>query len=135
MVQIDIQYTGQKHCDLVHGPSKSKIGTDAPKDNNGKGELFSPTDLLAAALGSCMLTVMGIFADKEGINIDNSKATVIKDMQAQPRKVKSLSVNIHLPTQLSVEQRNRLENVAMNCPVKLSLHPDVQIPVQFLYDI
>lgn len=135
MVRIDIDYQGEKHCELTHGPSGSRIGTDAPKDNNGKGELFSPTDLLAAATGSCMLTVMGIAAEKEGIDLKGSHATVEKEMGTNPRRVIKLTVRIHLPQKLTEQDRLRLEAIAMSCPVKQSLNTEIQVPVTFAYDV
>jgi len=135
MVQMKVVYEGEKHCLATHGPSRSTLETDAPKDNNGRGERFSPTDLLGAALGSCMLTVMGINADKENIEMKNSWAEVSKEMTAAPRKIKTLSVHLHLPKNWNQEVRSRYEQIALNCPVKLSLHPSVDLPIHFFYDI
>lgn len=135
MVEITGIYEGEKHCHLTHGPSKNNIQTDAPKDNNGRGEAFSPTDLLAASLGSCMLTVMGIYADNHGLNIKGSTFRVLKEMAASPRKVSSLTVELKLPASLSEKERETLQRVAETCPVKLSLHPDIQIPLTFDYSI
>lgn len=135
MVQISIRYTGDKHCELIHEPSRSKIGTDAPKDNNGRGELFSPTDLVAAAMGSCVLTTMAIFAEKENIDIRGSHARVGKEMKSDPRRIGRLSTEIHLPAALSTENRKRLEEVGKNCPVKRSLDAAVETPTEFIYDL
>ncbi len=135
MVEITGIYEGEKHCHLTHGPSKNNIQTDAPKDNNGRGEAFSPTDLLAASLGSCMLTVMGIYADNHGISIKGSSFRVLKEMAASPRKVSSLTVEIKMPASLSQKDRETLQRVAETCPVKLSLHPDIHIPLSFDYSI
>jgi putative redox protein len=135
MVQVKATYEGDKHCEVVHGPSHSKIETDAPKDNNGKGEAFSPTDLIAAATGSCMLTVMAIFAEKDGIELKGSYATVGKDMLQNPRRIGKLSVEIHLPKKIETTYRGKLENAGMTCPVKKSLHPDLEIPVKFHYSV
>jgi len=135
MVEITGIYEGEKHCHLTHGPSKNNIQTDAPKDNNGRGEAFSPTDLLAASLGSCMLTVMGIYADNHGLNIKGSTFRVLKEMAASPRKVSSLTVELKLPASLSEKERETLQRVAETCPVKLSLHPDIQILLTFDYSI
>jgi putative redox protein len=134
MVKISIEYEGQLHCQLTHGPSNSKITTDAPKDNMGKGEAFSPTDLVAAALGSCMLTVMGIVAARHNIDMKGSKAEVIKEMVTTPtRRIGSLSVQLSLPATIAAEHRSMLENAAHACPVHKSLHPDVQTPISFIY--
>lgn len=135
MVRMSALYEGEKHCEISHGPSGSKIGTDAPKDNNGRGELFSPTDLVGAATGSCMLTVMAIAAEKDGIDLKGSRVSVEKEMHASPRRIAKLNVALHLPQSVPHDYRKKLETVAMNCPVKLSLHPDLHIPVLFHYDI
>lgn len=135
MVKMTALYEGEKHCQLTHGPSGAHISTDAPKDNNGRGEAFSPTDLVGAALGSCMLTVMAITAEKDGVSLLNSRMSVEKEMHQTPRRIAKLTVTLHLPEDLPTEYRRKLENIAHNCPVKLSLHPEMQIPVQFHYDI
>ncbi|WP_374077079.1 OsmC family protein [Bdellovibrio bacteriovorus] len=135
MVKMSAVYEGQKHCEITHGPSGSHIGTDAPKDNNGKGELFSPTDLVGAATGSCMLTVMAIAADKDGVELKGSRVEVEKEMHASPRRIAKLTVVLHLPQSVPHDYRKKLETIALNCPVKLSLHPELQMPVVFHYDI
>ena len=132
MVQIDVAYQGLLRCQAVHGPSGTKLATDAPKDNHGKGELFSPTDLVATALGTCMLTVMGIVAQRHNISLEGAKASVVKEMATSPvRRVGRLTVEIHVPGQLNDEQRKLLEHAAHTCPVHKSLHPDIEIPVTF----
>ena len=132
MVQINIAYQGQLRCEATHGPSDTKLSTDAPKDNHGKGESFSPTDLVATALGACMLTIMGIVAQRHNISLDGATATVGKEMAASPaRRIGRLSVDIHVPGKLDGEQRKLLENAAHTCPVHKSLHPDIEIPVTF----
>jgi putative redox protein len=133
MVEVDIVYKGDLHCELQHGPSKSQIETDAPKDNQGRGENFSPTDLVAAALGSCMLTVMAISAKKDGLEFLGASAKVTKEMRAAPRKISRLIVNISMPETLSAEARKKLEAVALACPVHHSLAADIDIPVTFIY--
>ncbi|KYG60595.1 OsmC family protein [Bdellovibrio bacteriovorus] len=135
MVKMEAHYQGEKHCELTHVPSGARIGTDAPKDNNGKGELFSPTDLLGAATGSCMLTVMAIAADKDGVELKGSRVTVEKEMALNPRRVAKLHIVLHLPQSVPHDYRKKLEDIALNCPVKLSLHPDLQTPILFHYDI
>jgi putative redox protein len=135
MVKVTATYLGEKHCDIVHGPSGAEISTDAPKDNNGKGESFSPTDLVAAATASCMLTVMSILAEKEGVVTTGAYATVEKEMAASPRRISRLTVNIHLPEKIEADYRAKLENAAMTCPVKQSLHPDLELPVKFHYSV
>lgn len=135
MVKSTTQYQGEKHCEITHEPSSARIGTDAPKDNHGKGELFSPTDLVGAAMGSCMLTTMAIHSEKDGIKLDGSWATVEKEMIANPRRIAKLNVVLHLPMNIPHDYRKTLEGFALNCPVKVSMHPDMQIPVLFHYDM
>jgi putative redox protein len=135
MVKVTATYEGEKHCEIIHDPSQSKIATDAPKDNNGKGELFSPTDLIAASTGSCILTTMAIMAEKDGVDIKGSYATVIKEMIANPRRIGKLTVNIYLPKNIDPAYRQKLENAGASCPVKKSLHPDLEMPLQFHYTI
>lgn len=135
MVKITGIYEGEKHCELTHGPSLSKIATDAPKDNFGRGEAFSPTDLAAAALGSCMMTVMGIYAEKNNIVLTGSRFSVEKHMKQNPRMISELDVQLDLPQTLSESERDTLENIALNCPVKLSLHPDIKMTIAFNYTV
>lgn len=133
MVAIHIVYQGELRCALTHEPSGTVIHTDAPKDNHGKGESFSPTDLVAAALGSCMLTIMGITARKLGISIDGTQVSVMKEMVTTPvRRIGALKVVIDVPTAgLDSEQKKALEHAAFTCPVHESLHPDVAKPTEF----
>jgi putative redox protein len=132
MVSIQLEYHGDLHCSAVHGPSGTALTTDAPKDNQGLGESFSPTDLVATALGSCMLTVMGIMARTLNIDIAGTTATVDKEMASSPvRMIERLTVKIHVPHQVSEENRLKLERAAHTCPVHKSLHPDVQKPITF----
>ncbi len=132
MVQIDITYQGDLRCQAKHGPSGTTLLTDAPVDNMGKGESFSPTDLVATALGTCMLTTMGIVAQRKNIDIPGSTVSVTKEMVTPPlRRIGRLGVTIHVPHDLSEEDRKRLEHAAHSCPVHKSMHPDVQMPVTF----
>lgn len=133
MVKMTCQYEGEKHCLLVHGPSASKIETDAPKDNMGRGERFSPTDLVGAALASCILTTMAIVAERDGIPFTEARAEVEKEMATNPRKIAALPVKVMMPRGLTAEQKKKLEYVAHTCPVHRSLHPDVQAPIIFHY--
>ena len=134
MVAIQLEYQGDLHCKAVHGPSETELETDAPKDNQGRGESFSPTDLVATALGSCMLTIMGIQARTLEIDIAGTTATVEKEMTATPpRMIASLKVKIHVPHAVSPENRQKLERAAHTCPVHKSLHPDVQMPIEFVW--
>ncbi len=135
MVKIRANYQGQKHCELFHEPSQSTIATDAPKDNQGKGELFSPTDLVGAALISCMLTVMAIAAEARNWSMKGASGEVTKEMTVAPRRIARLSIRLNMPSALTTEQREFLEDVARTCPVKHSLHPDLIIDLQFTYNI
>jgi putative redox protein len=134
MVKIRMVYEGQLHCALTHEPSGSIIQTDAPKDNMGRGEAFSPTDLVAAALGSCMLTVMGIAAARYNIELKGTTVDVSKEMVTSPvRRIGSISVTLHMAPGIPQDKRPMLEAAAHSCPVHKSLHPDVQTPIQFIY--
>lgn len=135
MVKVTAKYEGDKHCEIEHGPSKSKIATDAPKDNNGRGELFSPTDLVAAATGSCILTVMAIMAEKDGVDIKGSYTTVEKEMVLNPRRIGKLTINVFMPKHVEASYRQKLENTAHTCPVKKSLNPEMELPIQFHYSL
>ncbi|NYF80012.1 OsmC family protein [Granulicella arctica] len=132
MVAIQFEYQGDLHCRAVHAPSGTELNTDAPKDNLGRGESFSPTDLIATALGTCMLTVMGIAARTLNLDITGTTATVEKEMTtATPRRIESLTVKIHVPHFLNPENKLKLERAAHTCPVHKSLHPDVQTLIEF----
>ena len=134
MVDIDIVYEGDLHCTLTHGPSGAKIVTDAPKDNEGRGEAFSPTDLVAAALGSCMVTIMGIAARKAEIDIRGTRVHVTKEMLGGAyRRIQKLEVTITLPRALPADQREKLERAAESCPVNRSLSKDVEVKTRFVY--
>lgn len=132
MVAIEIEYQGDLHCRSVHGPSGRDLATDAPVDNHGRGESFSPTDLVATALGTCMLTTMGILARTLSLDISGASATVEKEMtQLPPRKIQRLRVRIRMPHVPGPENREKLERAAHTCPVVRSLHPDVEVPTEF----
>lgn len=136
-VEMDIEYRGRLRCEATHGPSKDTIATDAPVDNGGKGEAFSPTDLVAAALGSCILTIMGIAAQRMGIEIEGARVHVTKEMLADPvRRIGAVTVTIALPKGLvlSEDDKKRLEQAGAACPVKQSLHPDVRVNLSFVYE-
>jgi putative redox protein len=132
MVEITATYEGQLRCVATHGPSSAILRTDAPKDNMGRGEAFSPTDLVATALGTCMLTTMGIVAQRNNIAFAGARVRVTKEMVSQPhRRIGTLGVEISVPGEFGEEDRRRLEAAALHCPVHRSLHPDVQMPVTF----
>lgn len=136
MVKIDVEYTGELRCRAVHGPSGATLVTDAPRDNHGKGEAFSPTDTLATALASCMLTVMGIAAQKDGTSIDGTRALVEKHMSVEPpRRVAKLVVQVTIPAEraklLDAAARAQLESVAERCPVRLSLSAETEVVTRY----
>jgi putative redox protein len=136
MVDIYVRYEGNLHCAARHGPSGATLASDAPLDNHGRGETFSPTDLAATSLGTCMLTVMGILANKRSWNIDGIDAHVIKEMTTSPpRRIERLRVTVDAPPEvankLSEETRRELEQAAHTCPVRLSLHPQIDVQVTF----
>jgi putative redox protein len=132
MVTIEIQYQGELRCEATHQPSGTRLNTDAPKDNHGKGESFSPSDLVATALGSCMMTLMGIAARSINVDLKGTRVTVQKEMVATPmRRIGRLGVKIAVPVKLTQEQKQKLEQAALTCPVHKSLHPEVQTPVEF----
>lgn len=128
-------YQGNKKIQLRHEPSGTEITTAAPRDNNGDGSSFSPTDLFAVSLGACMMTTMAIFAERDGIDLTGMRMRLEKQMSAQPRRVAGVPVTIHMPTRLSPDERTKMERAALNCPVKISLHPDVDATVEFHYDV
>jgi putative redox protein len=134
MVTIQVEYQGDLHCKAVHGPSRAETNTDAPTDNQGRGEGFSPTDLVATALGTCMLTVMGIVAQNLKIDIAGATATIEKEMSSTaPRRIHSLTVRIHVPHSVSSENQQKLERAAHTCPVHRSLHPGIHTPTEFIW--
>ncbi len=134
MVQIDISYDGGLHCTATHAPSGTVLSTDAPVDNQGKGESFSPTDLVATALGTCVATTMDIYARRKEIDLTGLRITVKKEMSAvAPRRIAKLETEMWLPLPLSADPERLLEKVAMSCPVHASLSPDVALPVTVHY--
>lgn len=118
---------------MRHTDSGATITTSAPKDNNGDGLLFSPTDLVAAGLGACMLTVMGIVAERNGLAIEGAHCSVDKEMSQTPRRIGKLPITLHLPATLNAEARAKLEKAALSCPVHHSLHPEIEASVSFVY--
>jgi len=128
MVEMKLVYEGGLHTTAVHGPSQANVETDAPVDNQGKGEAFSPTDLLATSLGSCMLTTMAIVGDREGWKIDGARARVEKHMELEPRRrVGRLVVELAMPPGLPGAARAKLDETARGCPVAMSIHPDLVV--------
>lgn len=126
-----ITYLGDLRTESVHIQSGNKILSDAPVDNNGKGEAFSPTDLVANALGSCMMTIMGIKARDMNIAIEDSTASTTKIMQAEPRKISAIEIVFEMNYAPDDKTKIILERAAMTCPVFLSLHPDIDKRISF----
>jgi len=136
MVPISLAYKGQLRCTAIHDNSGATFVTDAPKDNFGKGESFSPTDLVATALGSCMITTMGIIARKEkmNINLDGTTIAIEKHMSADaPRRIAKLVARLTFPADISNQYRVRLKEIGDNCPVAKSLHPDIRLEISYNY--
>ena len=134
MVEITVRYEGELRCSARHGPSGTMLLTDAPIDNHGKGESFSPTDLLAAALPACMMTIMGIVADREAIDLRGMTATTHKVMSTDaPRRIASLRTVITLPIAADHAHRAKLEQAAHTCPVHKSLRETIDASVEFVY--
>ncbi len=130
--KIESNYLGGLRVSSTHLASNTEIITDAPVDNNGKGESFSPTDLVATALGTCMITVMGIYAGKNGILMPNVYSRTNKVMSSTPRKISKLKIEIIFgDNQLSEVEKQCLKDVALNCPVAKSLHPDLKQEIEF----
>ena len=134
MVTIQLEYQGDLHAKAVHGPSGTELNTDAPKDNHGRGESFSPTDLTATSLGSCMLTTMGILARTLNVDMGGATAVVEKEMTSSPpRKIQRLTVRIRMPRAVGEEDQLKLERAAHTCPVARSLHPEVEQVLEFTW--
>ncbi|MBO0358395.1 OsmC family protein [Hymenobacter sp. BT186] len=127
------RYAGNLRTEATHTASGNTILTDAPVDNHGRGEAFSPTDLVSAALGSCMMTIMGIVAERLNVDLTNATYDVTKHMAAEPRRIRQIDVQFQLPATLSSKERATLENAARTCPVALSLNPEIRQEVQFEY--
>ena len=133
MHHIEIEYEGKLRTRAVHLQSSQSIATDAPIDNEGKGENFSPTDLAVTALGSCILTIMGIAADQHGFNIRGTRTEITKIMSTNPRKVSKVIIHIYFSLRLNKKYKAILEKSAYSCPVCLSLNPDVVKNIIFHY--
>ena len=134
-VRITSYYKGDLKVRVTHQLSGTELTTAAPLDNQGDGSSFSPTDLVAAALGSCILTIVGIVAQRRSIVVDGAHVEVEKSMSTTPRRIGKLPVIVHLPNNLSTADREALEKAALNCPVHHSLHPDIESTILFEYDV
>ena len=129
-----VTYSGDLHCELTHTLSGSQVVTDAPPDNQGKGEAFSPTDLCATSLAACMLTTMAIRIRDRGISIEGARGEVTKIMSADPRRIGRIEVRLLMPPNgYSEADKKLLEHIAHTCPVALSLHPDLVRAVEFVW--
>jgi putative redox protein len=129
----EIIYKGSLRTEAKHLQSNTIIETDAPTDNQGKGERFSPTDLLATSLGSCMLTIMGIKARDMNISLDGTEISIQKNMKSEPRRVGGIDVRFSFPSSLKLDEKQKtiLERAAITCPVAKSIHPDIELNVDF----
>jgi len=130
-----IIYEGQLHCNATHNQSGSVIETDAPTDNKGKGERFSPTDLLCVSLGTCIVTTMGIKAMDMGIDLTGTKLQVQKHMAANPRRVAGIDIRVEFPASLQLEEKDKtiLQRVGDTCPVAQSIHPNIKPNVEYIW--
>jgi putative redox protein len=133
-IEITGTYSGNLKMELKHGPSGALLKTVAPVDNQGDGSTFSPTDLVAAALGSCVVTTMAIVAEREGIDFSTASFRVEKHMQSDPRRIAKLPVEIRMPMGLTPNQRTKLERAGHTCPVHKSLLPEVESELKFVYE-
>lgn len=132
MVEIKLEYLGDLRCRAKHGPSGTELVTDAPVDNQGKGESFSPTDLCATALASCISTIMGIQARTIGVDLAGMSVTVRKFMSTEPpRRISKLEVDLEIPTEVTKKERVQLERAGNHCPVHLSLHPEIEQVIRY----
>lgn len=135
MVKMKVIYRGNLRAECAH-ESGAKIETDAPKDNQGKGEAFSPTDLFAASLATCMLTVMAIAARKVGVDLEGTTLDVEKEMVIAPmRRIGKLIVRFRCPTLPNAQIREKLEKAAIDCPVHHSMHPDIKLEIDFVWGL
>lgn len=136
-VEITAIYEGGLRCLATHVPSESQLSTDAPVDNGGQGAAFSPTDLVATALGTCIMTTMGLVAARHDIDLTGTRVRVLKVMTAQPpRRIASLATDVIVPADAVSDEkhRSRLEAAANHCPVHASLHPEIEAPIRFSYE-
>jgi putative redox protein len=131
-IEIKVEYLGKTSCRAVHGPSGQELRTTAPKDNGGDGSTFSPTDLLATSLGTCVITIMAMAAERHGIDLRGAQVSVEKHMTAEPpRKIARLPVRVRFPARIKPEHVKLLEAAAHGCPVHRSIHPDIDSPIVF----
>jgi len=130
-----VTYNGELRTECIHLKSNDSFVTDAPVDNNGLGQAFSPTDTVATGLASCMLTMMGIKANGLEVNLKGTTASVTKHMATTPRRISKIEVEVHLPKKVSEKNRKILKHTADTCPVLYSLHPDIEKVITFHWDL
>lgn len=134
-VEVQVIYQGDLHTQATHGPSGATLITDAPVDNCGKGELFSPTDLVGTALGTCVLTILGVYAQKNGLDVRGATARVVKEMTAVPvRRIAKLTTEMRIPLPADNSHREAIERAIRSCPVHASLHPEMEKPIHFAWE-
>jgi putative redox protein len=136
-VEINVSYEGQLRCEASHGPSGASLTTDAPTDNGGRGAAFSPTDLVATALGTCVLTILGLAADRHGVDLTGTTVHVTKEMISDPlRRIRSLRTVVTVPQDRLQDPalRSEFEKAARHCPVHESLRQDIEMPIEFIYE-
>ncbi len=134
MVKSEVEYLGDLHCRLTHGPSGQQFMTDAPTDNQGKGDYFSPTDLCVASLASCVTTIMGIIAKSRGIEIEGLKVVAFKEMMNKPyRRIKKIIVDFDFPKELTEKEFRLVAAAVDKCPVTKSLNPEIEIERTFKF--
>lgn len=129
MVRCKMTYRGGLHCELQHEPSGATVYTDAPVDNHGKGESFSPTDLMCSAMAGCMMTIMGIYADEHGLDLKGATIEVGKVMSANPRRIARIETQITIPLPADTPHKAALEQCVLGSPAMRSLHPDIEVPI------
>lgn len=136
MVETKVEYLGDLRCKLTHAPSNMVIYTDAPLDNHGRGENFSPTDLLASAYGACFATILAIAAKERNIDIEGMNIKTIKEMASAPRKISSIGLEINFPkSDYTDREKALIDYVVLNCPVRLSLNPDIDFKIRINYGV
>lgn len=134
MVEIESRYDGSKQCTLTHQEG-AMLRTDAPKDIGGEASAFSPTDLVAAALASCVLTTVAMYGERHALSLDGMTAHIGKEMITSPRRIGRLPLTVHLPASVAEEVRPHIERIAHACPVHASLHPDIDASIALIYDL
>ncbi len=133
MATLKTKYLGNLRTEITHLQSGNVVITDAPVDNNGKGEAISPTDMLAGSLGSCMITLIGISAQAHGFCVDGTELTITKVMATEPRRVSEIHIDLEFPSDYTDKEKKIIEAAANTCPVEHSLHPDIKRVINFIY--